>query len=176
MDGGIDTGDDAPAQSKANANASGGTVKGAGANGKKGGTTANGTGAGGEGNGTANGKQGGSGGGVGGGKGAGHEGGGNKDSNFGWYHTMLKDKFTSRWDQPLSLVQSGQNYKTIITIKIARSGQIVEANVTESSGNATMDESVLTAAKRVLQVEPLPKGLGEADGYEVPIAFNLSLP
>ncbi|MDD5349599.1 MAG: energy transducer TonB, partial [Chthoniobacteraceae bacterium] len=89
----------------------------------------------------------------------------------GWYSNMLQDRFTSHWDQPLSLLQN--DYATLITIKIDRNGRILNVSLAQSSGNPTMDESVMTAAKRVTQVEPLPKGLGDAGGYEVNIEFKL---
>jgi len=123
--------------------------------------------------GSVTGKPGGSGGGIGGGQGAGREGVANIAAMFGWYHAMLHDKFYARWDQPLSLVQSGQKFTTLIKIKIDRSGRITDSSLARSSGNSIVDESVLTAVKRVTQVEPLPKGLGNAAGYEVNIEFTL---
>ncbi|MCX6967924.1 MAG: energy transducer TonB [Verrucomicrobia bacterium] len=87
---------------------------------------------------------------------------------------MLHDRFYARWDQPLSVVQSGQEFATLIKIKIDRSGHIAGVSLAKSSGNETVDESVLTAAQRVTQVDPLPKGLGDGDGYEVNIEFKLS--
>jgi hypothetical protein len=37
-----------------------------------------------------------------------------------------------------------------------------------------VDESVAAVAKRVTQVDPLPKGLGGGDFYEVNINFELN--
>lgn len=87
---------------------------------------------------------------------------------------MLHDRFYARWDQPLSLVQSGQEFTTLIKLKIDRSGRVTSVSLAKTSGNSTVDDSVLTAAQRVTQVDPLPKGLGAADGYEVNIEFKLS--
>jgi hypothetical protein len=36
-----------------------------------------------------------------------------------------------------------------------------------------MDQSVLDAAKRVLQIDPLPSGLGSGGAYTVNINFEL---
>jgi len=128
----------------------------------------------GDGSGSSKGKPGGTGTGVGGGHGAGHEGGGATESSFGWYHVMLHDRFYARWDQPLSLLQGGETFTTLIKIKIDRAGHVSDVSLAKSSGNATVDDSVLTAAQRVSQVDPLPKGLGNANGYEVNIEFKLS--
>ena len=87
---------------------------------------------------------------------------------------MLRDRFYARWDQPLSLAQSGGNLATTILIKIDRNGNIASVKVTKSSGNSMLDESAMTAARRVSQVDPLPKGLGDGNGYEVPIEFKLN--
>nr|WP_237705564.1 energy transducer TonB [Chthoniobacter flavus] len=42
-----------------------------------------------------------------------------------------------------------------------------------SSGDNTMDQSVMTAAERVLQIDPLPAGLGNGESFEINIAFKL---
>jgi len=121
--------------------------------------------------GSGKGKPGGKGKGVGGGQGDGHEGGGNSEGKFEWYQIMLKDRFTVRWDQPLSLEK---NLVTTIMIHIDRSGRITSVKMTKSSGNSIMDDSAMTAARRVPQVDPVPKGLGDANGYEVNIDYKLS--
>ena len=72
------------------------------------------------------------------------------------------------------MVQSGQDIATLIKIKIDRAGHVSGVSLAKSSGNSTVDESALTAAQRVTQVEPLPKGLGDSDGYEVNIEFKLN--
>jgi len=87
---------------------------------------------------------------------------------------MLHDRFYARWDQPLSVVQSGQSYSALVKIKIERGGRISSVSLARSSGNSTVDDSVLLAARRVTQVEPLPAGLGGPSGYEVNIEFKLS--
>ena len=70
-------------------------------------------------------------------------------------------------------MQSGQEFKTLVKIKIDRAGRISSVSLAKSSGNATVDESVMTAAQRITQVDPLPKGLGDSEGYEVNIEFKL---
>ena len=87
---------------------------------------------------------------------------------------MLHDRFYARWDQPLSVLQGGQEFATLINIKIDRTGHITGVSLAKSSGNPTVDESVMAAAQRVSQVDPPPKGLGDGSGYEVNIEFKLS--
>jgi len=111
---------------------------------------------------------------VGGGHGSGHEGGGDRETEFGWYHAMLRDRFHARWDQPVSILQQGQEYVTLVELQINRSGEVVSASISRSSGNTTMDDSVMAAARRVTRVEPLPEGLGSSSGYKVNIEFKLN--
>ncbi|HEX4086046.1 MAG TPA: energy transducer TonB, partial [Chthoniobacteraceae bacterium] len=114
--------------------------------------------------------------GKGGGKrgGEGHAGGGDKEGDFGWYNSMLHDRFYSRWDQPTNIVSATTKYSTIVKIKIEKDGAISDVSLAQSSGNDQMDQSVMEAARRVTQVDPLPQGLGDDGSYEVKIEFELS--
>ena len=87
---------------------------------------------------------------------------------------MLHDRFYARWAQPIALLQEGGDLSALLEIKIDRSGRIIDVNLSRSSGNATMDGSIMTAARQILKVDPLPKGLGTSGGYTVNIAFKLS--
>ncbi len=84
---------------------------------------------------------------------------------------MLHDRFYSRWDQPLALLQSGQTFKTTVLIKIAPSGHIISVSLAKPSGSIPMDDSVMSAAQLVTQVDPLPAGITSS---EVKIEFVLS--
>lgn len=111
---------------------------------------------------------------AGAGKGAGKAGGGTGDgtNEFAWYYEMLDDRFTSRWEQPLSIVRSTQQFVTTLKIRISKDGTILLREIANSSGNPVMDESVLAAARKVLVVDPLPAGLG-AQTFDVNINFAL---
>jgi TonB family protein len=104
----------------------------------------------------------------------GHAGGGNTQGDFGWYNSMLHDRFTSRWDQPTSLVSSNAKYSAIVKIRIERDGTISDVSLATSSGNDVMDQSVMEAARKVTQVDPLPDGLGDGGAYVVRINFELT--
>jgi TonB family protein len=106
--------------------------------------------------------------------GAGHAGGGNTQSDFGWYAAMLHDRFYSRWDQPTSIVTATSSFSAIVKIRIEKDGTISDVSLAQSSGNDVMDQSVMEAARKVTQVDPLPEGLGEGGAYEVKINFELS--
>ena len=105
--------------------------------------------------------------------GAGHAGGGNKESDFGWYHSMIHDRFYSRWEQPTSIISSDRKFIATVKIRIEKDGRISNVSLANPSGNVVMDESVMTAARRVTQIDPLPAGLG-GEFYEVKINFELS--
>lgn len=92
---------------------------------------------------------------------------------MGWYHEIIHDAFHSRWDQPMSIFDENRRFVCYLQIQIARDGTITDARITKSSGNPVMDESVLTAAKRVTKIPPLPEGVGDKNGYTITIAFEL---
>jgi TonB family protein len=106
--------------------------------------------------------------------GAGHAGGGDTEGDFGWYNSMLHDKFYDHWDQPTSIVTATSKFSTIVKIRIEKDGTISDVSLDTSSGNDVMDQSVMEAARRVTQVDPLPAGLGDGGAYEVKIDFELS--
>lgn len=56
---------------------------------------------------------------------------------------------------------------------IEKTGRISEVKILKSSGNVVMDESVMAAARKVLQIDPLPAGLGSGGAYTVNINFEL---
>ena len=60
---------------------------------------------------------------------------------------------------------------TILTV--SKDGTIQSREIVRSSGDNTMDQSVMTAAERVQQIDPLPGGLGNGEFFEINIAFKL---
>lgn len=106
--------------------------------------------------------------------GAGRAGGGNRQSDHGWYHLLIHDRFYSRWDQPTSIISSDQKFIATLQIRIDKDGHISNVSLAHPSGNVVMDESVLAAARKVTQIDPLPAGLGDGSHYDVRINFELS--
>jgi len=107
---------------------------------------------------------------------AGHGGSGGKGeggaSAFGWYGSMLHDRFFGEWVQPTTVVHSARLVVTL-RIRIQKDGRISDYSIVKSSGNLVVDDSVTAAAARVKHVDPLPSGLG-GDYYDVNINFELN--
>ena len=108
------------------------------------------------------------------GAGGGHAGGSVNESQFGWYGSMLHDRFYSEWAQPTSVADAGGKNSVLVKLRIEKDGRVSSFEIVRSSGNAELDDSVKALANRVNQVEPLPDGLGKADHYDVKINFELN--
>jgi TonB family protein len=118
-------------------------------------------------------KTGGNGPGTGNGKGPAKTGDGEGLSQFGWYFGMIKDRFDARWEQPTNIERNGAEVVTTLKFRISKDGLISDREIAKSSGFPQMDESVLAAAAKVLQVDPLPTGLGNGEFFEVNVQFKL---
>jgi TonB family protein len=97
-----------------------------------------------------------------------------RSSEFSWYGKMLHDRFYSEWIQPTTSVAVGAKMSALVRIRIERDGRISKFALVKPSGNVVVDESVAAVAKRVTQVDPLPKGLAGGAYYEVNINFELN--
>jgi TonB family protein len=103
----------------------------------------------------------------------GHAGGAARESQFGWYGSMLHDRFYSEWVQPTAVASSGAKVSVLVKIRIEKDGRVSRFETIKPSGNTAIDESVAAISKRVTQVDPLPDGLG-GDHYDVKINFELN--
>ena len=52
-------------------------------------------------------------------------------------------------------------FSALVKIRIEKDGTISDVSLAQSSGNDVMDKSVMEAARKVTQVDPLPQGLGD---------------
>ena len=104
----------------------------------------------------------------------GRAGGAGGESQFGWYGSMLHDRFYSEWVQPNTNLTSGSKASALVKIRIEKDGRVSSFEIIRPSGNAVVDESVTAVAKRVTQVDPLPAGLGSGEHYDVKINFELN--
>lgn len=118
-------------------------------------------------------KSGGNGPGAGNGKGLAKTGSGSGTSEFGWYFAMLHDRFHARWEQPTNIDRAGAEVGTTVKLRISKDGVISDREIVRSSGFPQMDESVMAAAAKVLQIDPLPTGLGNGEFFEVNVQFKL---
>jgi TonB family protein len=95
-------------------------------------------------------------------------------SEFSWYGKMLHDRFYREWIQPTTSVAIGAKMSALVKIRIEKDGRVSKFTIVRPSGNVVVDESVAAVAKRVTQVDPLPKGLGSGAYYDVNINFGLN--
>jgi TonB family protein len=108
------------------------------------------------------------------GTGVGRAGGAGSESQFGWYGSMLHDRFYSEWVQPTTVATAGAKNSVMAKLRIEKDGRVSSFEVVRPSGNSDLDESVKALANRVSRVEPLPDGLGKGDHYDVKINFELN--
>ncbi len=108
------------------------------------------------------------------GTGGGHAGGSVNQSQFGWYGSMLHDRFYSEWAQPTGTADAGGKNSVLVKLRIEKDGRVSSFEIARSSGNSELDESVKALANRVNHVDPLPDGLGKGDHYDVKINFELN--
>jgi TonB family protein len=106
--------------------------------------------------------------------GGGKIGGAGPQSQFGWYGSMLHDRFYSEWAQPTAVASSGEKFSVLVKLRIQKDGRVTNFEIVKPSGNTTIDQSVAAVANRVTEVDPLPAGLGNGDHYDVKINFELS--
>lgn len=90
------------------------------------------------------------------------------------YGKMLHDRFYSEWIQPTTSVAIGAKISALVRIRIEKDGRVSNFTIVRPSGNVVVDESVAAVAKRVTQVDPLPKSLGSGAYYEMNINFELN--
>ena len=108
------------------------------------------------------------------GSGGGHAGGSVNESQFGWYGSMLHDRFYSEWAQPTNVANAAGKNSVLVKLRIEKDGRVTSFEIVRSSGNTELDDSVKALANRVSHVDPLPDGLGKGDHYDVKINFELN--
>jgi len=108
------------------------------------------------------------------GTGSGRAGGSTMQTQFGWYGSMLHDRFYSEWVQPTNVAGTGGKNSVLVKLRIEKDGRVSNFEVVRPSGNTELDESVKALANRISRVEPLPDGLGKGDHYDVKINFELN--
>lgn len=96
-------------------------------------------------------------------------------SQFGWYSSMLHDRFFGEWIQPKTALAMGAKMSALVQLRIENDGRVTSFEIVRSSGNVVVDESVAAVAKRVTKVDPLPAGMASAGHYDVKIKFELSV-
>lgn len=92
------------------------------------------------------------------------------DEARGSHIGLIKQKVTQNWIRP---VGARKGMRCTVTVRVTPGGQVIEARVTQSSGNAAFDRSAESA---VYKATPLPvptdKGLFDAHFREFYFVFN----
>ena len=79
---------------------------------------------------------------------------GNVDSRYKAYYSEIRDKVQAAWIYP----EGFENMKgaIIVSVRIDRSGRLLDSWVNESSGNPNFDASLMDAIKKASPFPPLP--------------------
>lgn len=92
--------------------------------------------------------------------------------DIGAYKSHIGQVFYANWSQPRTIQTGGQKLRTVVQLKISRSGQILDARITQSSGHPEMDESVRQALLKVRKVDPIPE-FYQNNTFSVPLNFDI---
>jgi TonB family protein len=86
------------------------------------------------------------------------EGGGDFGGRYSWYVDAVRNRVSSNWLQ--STVDPSVRFapRAVVTFDILRNGAITNVQVTQSSGNASVDSSAVRAIVGSNPVNPLPPG------------------
>ncbi len=89
------------------------------------------------------------------------------------YYNMIWQRIRSAWVLSEGALAGKKDLETIIAIRIAKDGRIVDIQFEKKSGNAQLDESALRAIKKSDPLPPLPPGF-EGDTFDVGVRFTPS--
>ncbi|MCZ7597356.1 MAG: cell envelope integrity protein TolA [Gammaproteobacteria bacterium] len=78
---------------------------------------------------------------------------------------LIKEKVSRNWNRPAG---AGSGLEVVIQVRVTRSGEVVSADIVQSSGNELFDDSTLRA---VLKASPLPLP-SDPKYYEFISTFN----
>jgi periplasmic protein TonB len=96
------------------------------------------------------------------------QGGGDFASKYGWYVAAVQSRVSMNWLQA-SIDPSIQFApRTVVTFQIMRDGSIANIQIERSSGNSSVDTSVVRAVQGASKVQPLPN---EYSGNFVNVEF-----
>ena len=93
---------------------------------------------------------------------------GNMDAAMQGYYDLLGERIRDAWTAPGS--GNFEGLVTIISITIAPSGQLINVETEEGSGNGFFDQSALRAVRKAAPFPPMPEGY--EGGMEVGLRFK----
>jgi periplasmic protein TonB len=92
-----------------------------------------------------------------------------QDPRLSFWAARVKKKVDQLWNPPAGIDVAGK-VKAVITFKVSRDGTITSQSVSESSGNASLDDLALMTIKRLETVPPIPENFPN-DEIEVGCEF-----
>lgn len=92
-----------------------------------------------------------------------------QDPRLSIWAARVKKKVDQLWNPPTGIDVSGQ-VKATITFKVSRDGAIVSAEISQTSGNSSLDEQALMTINRLENVPPIPENFPN-DELEVGCEF-----
>jgi TonB family protein len=90
---------------------------------------------------------------------------------FWQYYLHVHDKMYEAWEQPGTLLD--KKLVATILLRVARDGTVAEVSLKNPSGNKLMDESALTAARKVGLLEPPPDALVKDSFARITVDFRV---
>jgi protein TonB len=93
-------------------------------------------------------------------------------SELAWYYELVKQRMYQAWTQPGEL-SGAAGLQTEVSIRVERDGAIIRREMVRSSGNATMDDSVMKAVQSVSRLKPLPEAI-PGRFKDITVVFELS--
>ena len=80
------------------------------------------------------------------------------DQKLGAYSNHVRDRLYAAWRQPEAL-KNLPGLIAVVEITIQQDGRVTDGRILRSSGNSTMDDSVLKAVRTVKALRALPAGI-----------------
>jgi len=74
------------------------------------------------------------------------------------YYGLLKERINENWSYPERVKD---NIEILVSLKIARTGKLLDVSIDKSSGNQAFDDSLLKAVKKAAPFPPLPVDMEE---------------
>lgn len=102
------------------------------------------------------------------------QGGGDFATRYGWYIEAVKRRINGNWNQ-FTIdpgIRAARQAHAVLTFTIHRDGTVKEIRLTQSSGNASMDNS---AQRALLSSTPMPPLPGDYSGSYVSVIFDFDL-
>ncbi len=87
------------------------------------------------------------------------------------YYNLIWQRIRDAWVLPEGVLRGRRDLETIIAIRIARDGEIVDLQFEKRSGNPYLDASALRAIEKANPLPPLPPGF-EEDPFDVGVRFT----